>query len=336
MPGKLHLTISLSALTSILCLSGTVSAAELPPGKLPIGEIRRQLANTENEKLAVNVAPAETIVTRNLSADTIDLAKQLGLLPRLIKLEEDRQNASSDTQLIKLAAYKQDLVYELMDYEFDIRIASNKIETEVDKANDKYALLAEKRDRAIRLNTYANLVSGGLTGMISGGLSLGRVNPIAPDTIDTVEGVIQTSLSAWGLHELRGEHKLERGVPNMLASLVDQKPEAKHLFPQSVWLYLNSVPSDTLTGQTRKESLVTRWEERGFGAVPFRQKAHQHERMDRAAGVQNRPHRITVHVLEDRMAMLTDLQTEVSQMETNLQEILQFIRGTRTLAQNTR
>lgn len=338
MPNRLNprLTI-LIALTLMPCLLGPTSASELPTGKnLPVGEIRHQLANAENEKLALNVAPTEAIVTRNLSADTVDLARQLGLLPKLIRLEEERQNASSDNQLIKLATYKQDLVYELMDYEYDIRIASNKIETEVDKANDKYALLAEKRDRAIRLNTYANLVSGGLTGMISGGLNLGRVNPIAPDTIDTVEGVIQTSLSAWGLHELRGEHKLEQGVPNILAALIDQKPEGKKLFPPSVWLYLNSVPSNTLTGQTRQESLITRWSERGFGAVPFKHKAHQQERMSKAAGVQNAPHRITVHVLEDRMAMLTDLQTEIFQMETNLQEILQFIRGTRSLAQNTR
>lgn len=327
MPFRLNLASKL-VLAAVPCLiTSTVSAAQLP-----VREIAKQLTNSENQ-IAVAM-PAERQPVGNLSSDTIDLATKLNLLPKLVHLEEERQKVSTDSQIVKLAALKQDLIYELMDYEYDIRIAMNRIELEVDKANDKYALLAEKRDRAIRLNTYANLVSGGLTGIISGGLSLGQVNFIAPSTIDTVEGVIQTSLSAWGLHELRGEHKLERGVPNILASLIENN--TNQFFPQSVWLYLNSIPNDSLSGKTRKDALVDRWDKLGFGSKPFKHRNDQRERMGKAAGVTQSPHRITVHVLEDRMAMLIDLQTTVSEMETNLQEILQFIRGTRSLAQNTR
>lgn len=330
MPNRLKFSSRLIAVASIPLISSAASATQLP-----VGEIRKQLANGENNQVAVNVAPETGNVSRNLSADTIDLATKWNLLPRLIALEEMRQTAVSDSQIVRLTAMKQDLVYELMDYEYDIRVAVNKIEIELDKANDKYALLAEKRDRAIRLNTYANLVSGGLTGILSGSLSLGRVNPIAPDTIDTVEGVIQTSLSAWGLHELHGEHKIERGVPNILSNFVNST-QMHRVFPDSVSVYLNSVPSDSLTGDTRKTDLVSHWVERGFGAVAFKHKTNQQERMSKAAGIHAGPHRLTVHVLEDRIAMLTDLQTAVAQMETNLQEILQFVRGTRNLAQNTR
>ncbi len=315
----------LIALAAIPCLANTVLAAQLPAG-----QIAKQLVTSEDQ---IAVAPQSTV--RNLSSDTIELATKLNLLPKLIHLEEERQNASSDIQIVKLAAVKQDLVYELMDYEYDIRITMNRIETEVDKANDKYALLAEKRDRAIRLNTYANLVSGGLTGIISGSLDLGQVNYIAPSTIDTIEGVIQTSLSAWGLHELRGEHKFERGVPNILSSLLEGKTDSRQYFPASVWLYLNLVPEDTLTGKNRRESLLARWDKLGFGSRGLKGRTQQ-ERMTKAAGIAQNPHRLTVRLLEDRMAMLIDLQTEVSQMETNLQEILQFVRGTRSLAQNTR
>lgn len=317
----------LIALAAIPCFLNTVSAAQLPTG-----QIAKQLVKSEDQ---IAVAPPVQSTVRNLSSDTIDLATKLNLLPKLVHLEEERQNAVGDSQFFKLAALKQDLFYELMDYEYDIRIAMNRIEAEVDKANDKYALLAEKRDRAIRLNTYANLVSGGLTGIISGSLDLGQVNYIAPSTIDTIEGVIQTGLSAWGLHELRGEHKLERGVPNILSSLLESNADARKYFPASVWVYLNSVPEDTLTGKTRRESLLERWDKIGFGSRGSR-KGSQQDRMTKAAGIAQNPHRLTVRLLEDRMAMLIDLQTAVAEMETNLQEILQFVRGTRSLAQSTR
>lgn len=325
MSKPLHFSAKLLIIASLpgLLISPVIAA------QLPASQIRTQLAKAENQ---VAVSEDESTVVRNLSPDTLDIATQLKLLPRLVHLEEERQNATSDSQLVKLSVLKQDLFYELMDYEYDIRIAMNSIEAEIDKTNDKYALLAEKRDRAIRLNTYANLVSGGLTGIISGSLDLGRVNYIAPSTIDTVEGVIQTSLSAWGLHELRGEHKIERGVPNLLASLIEDN--TNKFFPPSVWLYLTSVPHDSTTGKTRKDFLVDRWDKLGFGSRPFRR--DQKERINKAAGIAGSPHRINVHVLEDRMAMLIDLQTTVANMETNLQEILQFVRGTRSLAQNTR
>lgn len=325
MPVRSRFASSLIALAAIPCLINTVSAAQ------PAVQIAKQLVKSEDQ---IAVVPAQSTV-RNLSSDTIDLATKLNLLPKLVHLEEERQNAVGDSQFFKLAALKQDLFYELMDYEYDIRIAMNRIEAEVDKANDKYALLAEKRDRAIRLNTYANLVSGGLTGIISGSLDLGQVNYIAPSTIDTIEGVIQTGLSAWGLHELRGEHKLERGVPNILSSLVDSNTDAGKYFPSSVWVYLNSVPEDTLTGKTRRESLLDRWDKVGFGSRGLK-KGSQRDRMTKAAGIAQSPHRLTVRLLEDRMAMLIDLQTTVAEMETNLQEILQFVRGTRSLAQSTR
>ncbi|MBX9876952.1 MAG: hypothetical protein K2Y22_00700 [Candidatus Obscuribacterales bacterium] len=324
MPIKRKFASRLIALAAIPCLA-PVSAAQIPAG-----QIAKQLVKSEDQ---IAVAPQSTV--RNLSSDTIDLATKLNLLPKLVHLEEERQNTSSDSQFFKLAALKQDLFYELMDYEYDIRIAMNRIEAEVDKANDKYALLAEKRDRAIRLNTYANLVSGGLTGIISGSLDLGQVNYIAPSTIDTIEGVIQTGLSAWGLHELRGEHKLERGVPNILSSLLESNTDARKYFPSSVWVYLNSVPENTLTGKTRRESLLDRWDKIGFGSRGLK-KGSQQDRMTKAAGITQNPHRLTVRLLEDRMAMLIDLQTAVAEMETNLQEILQFVRGTRSLAQNTR
>lgn len=328
MPKRLHYASVFFVIAALPFLANTATAAQLPAT-----EVRRQLTQSENNEIA---STSTTNVVRNLSPDTIDLAEKLNLLPKLVQLEELRQSAQSDSQMLKLAMLKQEIFYELMDYQYDVHISMNKIETEVDKANDKYALLAERRDRAIRLNTYANLVSGGLTGIISGSLNLGQVNYIAPNTIDTIEGVIQTGLSAWGLHELRGDRKIEGGVPNVLSAMTDRSGKVRQLFPHSVWLYLNQVPNGSIKGDTRVDLLVNNWMERGFGSAPVKHKSKQEERMSTAAGTHINPRRITVHVLEDRMAMLTDLQTVVAEMETNLQEILQFVRGTRSLAQNTR
>lgn len=265
-----------------------------------------------------------------LSSDTLVLAEKIGLMPMMEKLERLR-NASkgnpTDSQILQFLLAKQQFMEAILVTGLEVRCTVNNVEAEIDKANDLYAVLAERRDRATLLNTYANLISGGITGMVSGGLALGQVNYIVPNTIDTTEGVIQTAISLLALRQQKGQHELERGTPSILARIIHPTDETAKSFPASVWVYLNTVPSDSERNETRVQRLVRSWKEPDYK----RHRLLHYVNEDRTSFTSGKPKRTTVNLLEDRMAMLTDFQTLIAGMEFNLLELTQFAQGQRTL-----
>jgi hypothetical protein len=269
-----------------------------------------------------------------LSADTLELAEKIGLLPMMEKLERLRNDSKqnpTDSQILQLLLAKQQYMEAILATSFEVRCTINNVEAEIDRANDLYAVLAERRDRATLLNTYANLISGGVTGIVSGGLSIGQVNYLVPSTIDTVEGVVQTAISVLALNQQKGQHQLERGTPSILARIINPSEDTPKSFAPSVWTYLNMVPADSTRGETRVQKLVRSWREPDYKHHRLLHYSSQ-DRASIAAGTHpKQPRRTTVNLLEDRMAMLTDFQTLVAGMEFNLLELVQFGQGLRTL-----
>ena len=113
------------------------------------------------------------------------------------------------------------------------------------------AFLEERRDKVIRLNTIANFISGGVTGIVGGALKIGSVNEQSANGIDTGEGITQTALALLALKQQAGEKKIVDGTPNMLTKLFDINAiHTQRDYPPSVWNYLTSVPESSSTGLT--------------------------------------------------------------------------------------
>jgi hypothetical protein len=215
----------------------------------------------------------------SLSADSLNLAKSLGILPQL------------------------------------------------EQSGEVNTYINEQRDRALRMNTYVNFISGGITRMVTGGLTLGSVNHIAPDTLTAIEGVIQTSLASWGVWQLRGEKRLEKsGKENMLAPMFDPSSHNAANYPPSVWSYLNSSSTGTTTQPSRRERLLDHWYQHGLYLMKNKRKTSDADRVQKVSGTNQISFRLTSDILQDRMTMLTDLRATVEQMDDNLLEILQAVR----------
>lgn len=212
---------------------------------------------------------------------------------------------------------------------YEVRSSVNSIDREVAEAEEVRAVLAERRDRAIRLNTYADFISGGVTGLVAGGLKLGDVSHFSPDIIDTSEGLVQTGLSAWAFQQQRGEKRLESGVPNLLAMVFDLKMERPYLIEPIVWSFFNADPISDPSGLTRRQLLREHWLKRNLCFTHRGHRGPKHDRVKHLTGTHPEQTRMTIDVLEDRLAMFADLRSTLTQMDCLLLELAEVIRGIR-------
>lgn len=285
--------------------------------KLPNPPDSTQLGKTKSIKLAPHLEP-----------DARLLGNRWNIIPELEKIEALSAAAPSERNLEHRNEYlesKQTILQEIMSAMFDVRRTLNSIDRHKAHSQEARAIMMERRDRAIRYNTYADLVAGGITGILSGAFHIAGLSEVIDGTIDVTEGATQTGLAGWALKNEHVEHDFIQGVPNILATIIYPDDKRGPEFPDSVWIYLNTVPAHSLTGLTRREVLVKKWLGRKFCMVHQGHKLHHMERSKKITGMVEKPS-LSIDVLEDRSAMLEDLRVVVSLMDEPLGQLLNYSR----------
>lgn len=258
-----------------------------------------------------------------LSDDTYDLARSWGLLESIESLKKTPRHFSSEQMdgVVRRLIIRQQIDDMVLTKMFDVRKTLNIIDKQIDNGQAVRAQLSTRRDKAIRFNTYADIFAGGITGIIAGSLRLGSLLFIAPDVVDVVEGVGEAGLAGIALRTENIQHSLERGVPNLLGKIIYPDHKHRNNFPDSVWKYLNSVPSHSKTNMTRREELVEKWTTNKFCLIHKGHRLHPHIRAKHASGTHKGRAKLSIELLEDRIAMLRDLRVSVTKMEDNIAEI---------------
>ncbi len=267
-----------------------------------------------------------------LTAEALRLANTIGIdsdLEKLLRLSQGADHSalqSSTSDLLKALLLKQSLTESVVYESFEVRSCLSNLETEIAQADDLQAFLEERRDKVIRLNTIANFISGGVTGIVGGGLKIGGANEQSANGIDTGEGIVQTALALLALKQQSGEKKIVEGTPNMLTKLFDiNSSHTQRDYPPSVWNYLTSVPENSSTGLTRQQTLMKRWQD----LKVINTKASERQRSEaigHITGTHAQPI-VSIDLLDARSAMLHDVRAVVSEMDHPLLELMQTIRS---------
>lgn len=267
-----------------------------------------------------------------LTPEALRLAAELGIdsdLEKLLKLSHEHKQSPqplSTSDLLKALILKQSLTETVVYESFEVRSCLSNLETEIAQADDLQAFLEERRDKVIRLNTIANFISGGVTGIVGGALKMGSVNEQSANGIDTGEGITQTALALLALKQQAGEKKIVDGTPNMLTKLFDLNAvHTQRDYPPSVWNYLTSVPESSSTGLTRQQSLMKRWQDLKVINSKNSQKQRK-EAIGHITGTHPQPI-VSIDLLDARSAMLHDVRAIVSEMDHPLLELMQAIRS---------
>lgn len=280
------------------------------------------------EKKLIAQVPNKAIDNFGLSSRAFQLVEIWGLAPTFDTLLKHRKPipTSEIEKTLKRLVARQEVNELVLEKLFDVRKTLNTIDSQMAIAQEIRAKLTTKRDKAIRFNTYSDIVAGGITGILSGALRVATLDFVAPDVVDIGEGMMEMGLAGWALRTENVQHRMEAGVPNLLGKTIFPDHNHPNKFPESVWKYLNSVPVDSKTKLTRREELVRRWTTSHYCFIHKGHKKFKYDRVRHISGTQNGKPYLTIALLEDRIAMLEDLRTEVTLMEDLIAEIYQTSR----------
>lgn len=252
----------------------------------------------------------------SLTPDAAHLAEHMGISQVVHRVETLR--AKSQEQSLELVQAKQTIMQAVLIAMLQVRATSAQISYDVFEAAQVSTALENRRDRALKFNSIANFVSGGIAELGGGSFQLVNNFPIdnAGNIVEMAGGAIQTGLSTMALAQQRGERRGMPLKPNMLAPIFDQTTNQESKYPRVVWQFLNEPIANT--NESRRTALLRQWLQ--SGRLPGRQAPY----IAALTGNGGKRYPVTIDILSDRMAMLTDVNALVSRIERLLLELLLY------------
>lgn len=320
---KVFVAFSLSFFLQVSCgLNSSSHAKSIMPHHSK-NTIVRQAHEHAHHKEAIKTAT----ITGDLTPDTQLLIRAWNIENKLLDYKQIMQASDRNSADGKLNVIfgKQEMNEQILSFHFDMRRAINHVDRQKAGAEAIKATLAEHQDRAIKYNSYGDLIAGGVTGILSGSLALGEVDFRAPATVDVVEGSGQAALALLALKNMRREHRIETGLPNLLGHII-YNDNSDGFYPESVWTFLNTVSTTNKSGLTRRQALVERWETNGYCLVHGGHRMSKKQREEHLAGKSNGKIKFDIGLIDDRVAMIEDLKAEITSMDNTLAELFEYVR----------
>jgi hypothetical protein len=253
------------------------------------------------------------------------VASEIGVTPlieRLYRLPEQR--GTGGTMSLEALSLRQEITEAVVGASLEVDGIIAEIDSEQAQINAIRADLEARRDHAINLNTIANIVASGFTGVVGTALQFKSSTANLGNGIGVAGAGISTLLSLIGLRQQRGGRKSLGVAPNLLAKLFDRKPEFHSDYPSEVWTYLNAVPPTESGKETRRALLIRRWTELGRIESIETEKGRRKIEFLTSSISQQRP--LTIDLLDDRGAMLADLRAQVSLIKRDLSKLMLALR----------
>jgi hypothetical protein len=347
----LFLRFALSFICLGLCCSPALASAqeeaEAAPALLST-ELPQRIDNAKETQASKSSQDA-------LSAQALEVAKITGILPLYQRLRIEQKNAKRTYKIVPLSksvdsnlpshegkwshAFNQEDMLEAIFTNQTITSLRTQIGEYLQTANlevnsvlgrlnsamaglaDSKALIADERARILRRNSFINLISGGLTKIGGYSSALTPASPIPTNVLEVFDGGIQTSLSVLTLREQRRESKFYKSKQDILTSFITSENQPDRDYPESVWTYLNQRDLTSKSNKTRRDVLIQYWLTSG--------------RLSGANGSKHAPGgqftptvaRISkMDDIDDSVAMMSDLKSAVSEMESSLMQLSQVIK----------
>lgn len=198
------------------------------------------------------------------------------------------------------------------------------IDAETAQINDIRGYLELRRDRIVGVNTLANIISSGGMGIVSSLLQMKQNTARWGNGVGATSGGASMVLSLVGIRQQRGGQRTLGEAPNMLAQVLNRKPEFHSSYPEEVWMYLNSVPPSTSDGETRRQRLIRDWTE--LGRILKSDSPKEQQRIELLTSSISSRKELTIDLLADRAAMLQDVRSRVAIMKRDLSKLMLAVR----------
>jgi hypothetical protein len=273
--------------------------------------------------------PPEASITQlpKLSPGAQEVATEIGVTPLIERLSRlpERDRGVGGPMSLEALSLRQEITEAVLGASLEVDGVIAEIDNELAQISAIRADLEARRDRAIGLNTLANIIAGGATGVIGTALQFKNSTANLGNAIGVAGAGVSTMLSFIGLRQQRGGHRALGVAPNLLAKLFDKKPEFHSDYPAEVWTYLNAVPPAEPGNETRRALLIKRWTD--LGRIESIETPKGQSKIDSLTSSISQQRSLTIDLLNDRGAMLADVRAQVSLIKRDLSKLMLGLRS---------
>lgn len=259
-----------------------------------------------------------------LTSDARLMAEQLELMPLIneyiqLKNQIPAPERSKNAQLQSL---RQDITDIILTTMLEVQSVTAKINLEISQGDDIRNYLEDKRDKAMKYNAVANIVAGAVSNVIGVALQMPKISEMPGEIVELVGGSGQMGFGTLALMQQDGGKQRLQARPNMLAKLFDRPIAANAEYPPNIWAYVNSpVEGSKLS---KRAQLIEGWKQ--VGLLPDPKKGSYNNQVLMLTGTASGRYHLTLDLIEDRAIMLADLRAVLSQMDSNLLELMLFMK----------
>ena len=207
----------------------------------------------------------------------------------------------------------------------DIDSVLERVNFEREQIVELRSILRARRDRALGSTNLAALATGTGLGIVGGLLSLSNTTSDTGEVISFAAGGVSTLFSLRSFRQIRSGRRPAWVLPSMLAAFFSEPEEQQTPYPNGIWTYLNTVPSEGNSNTTRRERLLENWRA-AHRLDPINSPKAQY-RITLLTSSNAADKKLDMDLLNQRAAMLADVSNEIAQMKQDLADILRSVRS---------
>jgi hypothetical protein len=256
-----------------------------------------------------------------LSPEAAQVAEEIGVASLMGQLSNARA-AGSGASLDSLMA-RQEITEKVLGASLDIDSVNAVIDSEVEQIRGIRADIQAQRAKAQNIINIASILTGGVAGAITSAMQFKPSTVNLGNGIGVGGGAGSVVLSIVGMRMQGGRRPLGDS-PRMLARFFGRQPNATEaipsVYPEEVWVYLNSASPSQTNIATRREQLILKW--RREGRIKQDASATSERRIESLSSSLSEVRKMSISDLDNRVAMLLDVRATVSLMKRGLSEIV--------------
>ena len=256
------------------------------------------------------------------SQNAEQLAKILGISQMLSDARSKHAQIPCESEpTIAELGMRQDILDIAVATSFEVDGVLAELTNERAQLSELSTALQARRDRAVGLNSVANLITGTGVGIAVNAMQFSSSTANIGNSIGVGSGVASTILSVIGIRLQRGPQSSVGRIPNMLAPLFAKPAALNSYYPPVVLQYLRSVPpGEGPDSGSRIDQLMVEWRQAGRLGSP--DSATTEQQIARLTSSMNDNTKLSIDDISDRTAMLADVTGRVGLMKRDLAELL--------------
>ena len=312
--------VSKSLPLCVLAVSGLLFASFSPcaaqESHLVAAEANASFANTQSNEGERS----------KLSPNALEMPRIIGVESDVEKLSSLSAKGAGATPGLSLEelSLRQQITEAVMAASLDVVSVAAEIDYEREQTVELRSLLRYKRDRAIGSTNLAVLAAGTGLGIVSGLLQFSKATSSAGNAVGFAAGGISTLFSLRSFRQVHGGKRPAWVLPNMLAEFLGQPEEQHSHYPDDIWAYLNSFPAGANSQASRKEQMLAGWVAAGRIGPP--DSPQWKRRITLLTSTNAADKDLNIEVINERAAMLADVEDQVLLMKHDLADLLRGLR----------